>query len=385
MTLGFRAPLWADSVTKVSGEISKGNIVEHQLVVNLSFLASRPTGISNYALNILPALKSLFPVLFAPFRVPSYHQTDHCFVSPEMSTDYGKSGHLRRLLWLQASACKAFDQASKGLIFTPLPEAPLYRNCRYVATAHDTIPLRFPGGTRLLYLYFKHYVPRVLGQAEHVICNSKTTAADIMSAYGIPAKQITPIYLGYNEAAFRPLAIAPQNYFLYVGLHSPHKNLIRLIQAFSQLERNDTELWIAGLGHRHYTTQLKACIAELGLGDRVRFLGYVPDADLPVLINQALAFVFPSLWEGFGLPILEAMACGTPVISSNCASMAEVAGDAALLIDPYQPQALAQAMNRIVQDDSLREDLHSRGLERVKSFSWSKTGAITAEVLRAYC
>ena len=331
--------------------------MQHKLNINLSFLASQPTGISNYALNVIPALKSLSPLLFTPFKVASYGAEDHYFLSPRMSTDYGRLGHLRRLLWLQLGAQRVFQPSHHSLVFTPLPEAPLYSNSRYIATAHDTIPLKFPAGSGLLNRYFKYYVPQVLRQAEHIICNSKTTAADIMEAYDIPAKRVTPIYLGYDDALFRPLELAPQNYFLYVGRHSPHKNLLRLIQAFGQTNHSETELWIAGLGNKRYTSQLEACIAELDLGDHVRFLGYVTDAELPRLISQALAFVFPSLWEGFGLPILEAMACGTPVITSNCASMVEVAGDAALLINPYQTTELTQAMIRILEDLSLRRDL----------------------------
>ncbi|MGF1522354.1 MAG: glycosyltransferase family 4 protein [Leptolyngbyaceae cyanobacterium] len=358
--------------------------MQHTLNVNLSFLASQPTGISNYALNIVPALRSLSPQLFTPFSVAPYSAEAHHFLSPQMSTDCGRRGHIHRLLWLQFGSQAAFPSAKTALTFTPLPEAPLWRNSRYITTAHDTIPLRFPAGSGLLNQYFKYYVPHVLRRAEHVICDSKTTAADIMDAYDIPLQRVTPIYLGYDKTAFRPLALPTQNYFLYVGLHSPHKNLIRLIQAFGQLQHRETELWIAGSGNARYTPQLEACVAEWGLGDRVRFLGYVPQADLPRLINQALAFVFPSLWEGFGLPILEAMACGTPVITSNCASMPEVAGEAALLINPYQVPELTQAMENICRDASLQKELCRQGLERVKQFSWAKTGAATAEILRAF-
>lgn len=359
--------------------------MQHPIAVNLSFLASQPTGISNYALNILPALRSLSPRLFTPFKIPAYGDAAHHFLSPQMSTDAGRRGHLRRLLWLQFCANHNFQQAGEDpLIFTPLPEAPFFSRCRYIVTAHDTIPLRFPAGSGLLNRYFRYYVPRVLEQAVHIICNSQTTAADIMATYGIPAKQITPIYLGYDDQQFRPLAIAPQNYFLYVGRHSPHKNLIRLIQAFAQMKSSAMELWIAGLGHRDYTTKLQICAAELNVSDRVKFLGYVSEQDLPCLINGAIAFVFPSLWEGFGLPILEAMACGTPVITSNCAAMAEIAGDAALLINPYATNELAQAMNCIGQDNTLYQDLRNRGLAHVKAFSWAKAGTATAAVLSQY-
>lgn len=358
-----------------------------QLLVNLSFLSAQPTGISTYALNIVPALKPLNPLLFSPNKINAYEAKSHQFTSFKMSTDCGKSGHFRRLFWLQFSPLRGIQKANQGIVFTPLPEAPIFTNCRYIATAHDTIPLRFPdrSPSSFLNLYFKYYVPQVLRQAEHVICNSETTAADIVDAYGISANCITPVYLGYDKSVFRPLATSPRNYFFYVGRHSPHKNLMRLIQAFSQVNESDIELWIGGLGNRRYTPQLRICAQDLGVGDRVRFLDYVPPEDLPLMLSQALAFVFPSLWEGFGLPILEAMACGTPVISSNCAAMPEVAGDAALLIDPYDTEALAQAMTQILKDSSLRNDLQRRGWAQVKRFSWNQAGAETADILSQYC
>jgi glycosyltransferase involved in cell wall biosynthesis len=159
-----------------------------------------------------------------------------------------------------------------------------------------------------------------------------------------------------------------------------------LIQAFAQLPGGavDLQLWIGGGGDRRFTPALQAQVQELGLGSRVRFLGYVPEADLPRLINQAIALVFPSLWEGFGLPVLEAMACGTPVITSNLAALPEVAGEAALLIDPYQVGELAAAMTALWQDSQLWQRLHRAGLERAQGFSWATTGAATAAVLQAY-
>ena len=135
-----------------------------------------------------------------------------------------------------------------------------------------------------------------------------------------------------------------------MGSHYAYKNLGRLIEAFAQTSLLETKLLIAGVPDPRYTPLLQAQTQALGLGDRVEFLAYVPYDDLPRLINQAIALVFPSLWEGFGLPVLEAMACGTPVITSNRSALPEVAGDAALLIDPYQVGALADAMGSVAND-----------------------------------
>ena len=251
--------------------------------------------------------------------------------------------------------------------------------------AHDLIPLRFPQRISPLKLYSRYYVPQVLNQAEHIICNSVATANDITNFLNIPSRKITPILLAYDDEHFRFLNLPTQNYFLYIGRSDPYKNLQRLIAAFAAITpQSDVELWIAGAGDRRYTPGLQAQIQELGISARVKWLNYVPYAELPRLINQAIALVFPSLWEGFGLPVLEGMACGTPVITSNLASLPEVAGDAALLVNPYSVEAIREAMQMLVNDPTVRSQLRERGLARAAQFSWAKTGQATVEVLSRY-
>jgi glycosyltransferase involved in cell wall biosynthesis len=155
------------------------------------------------------------------------------------------------------------------------------------------------------------------------------------------------------------------------------------VTAFAQLAfPQDYELWLAGPSDRRYTPKLLAQARDLGVEQQVKCLDYVAYAQLPILLNQALGLVFPSLWEGFGFPVLEAMACGTPVITSHLSSLPEVTGDAALLVNPYEVSELAQAMQQLCDDPALRSQLKQRGLERAKSFSWQKTGQATVEVLR---
>jgi glycosyltransferase involved in cell wall biosynthesis len=146
----------------------------------------------------------------------------------------------------------------------------------------------------------------------------------------------------------------------------------------------DCELWIAGPPDPRYTPTLQAQVDQLSVSDRVKFLDYVPYDGLPTLINQAIALVFPTLWEGFGLPVLEAMACGTPVITSNLSSLPEVAGDAALLVNPYETREIAEAMEAIATDSKLRSQLRGLGLKRASQFSWAKTGQATVEVLQTF-
>ena len=188
-----------------------------------------------------------------------------------------------------------------------------------------------------------------------------------------------------DRSHFQFLNLPTRNYFLYVGRQDPYKNLQRLITAFSALpNRNDYELWLAGPYDKRYSPLLEIQTQELGISHLVKFLNYVSYDELPIIINQAIALVFPTLWEGFGLPVLEAMACGTPVITSNVSSLPEVAGDAAILINPYNPGEITAAMQAIINDSELRKQLSEKGLKRANQFSWEKTGLATVEVLKQY-
>ncbi len=352
------------------------------LVVNLAFLSKQPTGLTNYALNIVPHLRSLAPTLFSAQNFEGFNQFK---VAENLTSDQGSKGHLRRLIWTQFQLPKLYKKQRAGLLFSPVPEAPLGYSCRSVVMAHDLIPLRFPQRISPLKLYSRYYVPQVLNQAEHIICNSIATATDITNFLKIPSQKITAIPLAYDAEHFQFLNLPTQNYFLYIGRSDPYKNLQRLIAAFAAISpQADVELWIAGASDRRYTPNLQAQIQELGISTRVKWLNYVPYAELPTLINQAIALVFPSLWEGFGLPVLEAMACGTPVVTSNLASLPEVAGDAALLVNPYSIEAIREAMQTLVSDPTARSQLRDRGLARAAQFSWQKTGQATTEVLSRY-
>jgi glycosyltransferase involved in cell wall biosynthesis len=174
-------------------------------------------------------------------------------------------------------------------------------------------------------------------------------------------------------------------YFLYIGRQDPYKNLQRLITAFAELPNyKDYELWLSGPTDPRYTPVLQAQVDELRITDLVKFLNYVPYSELPKIINNAVALVFPSLWEGFGFPALEAMACGTPVITSNLSSLPEVTGDAAILINPYNITEITEAMQIVATNSELRSCLSSLGIARANQFSWEKTGQATVEILQQF-
>ena len=352
------------------------------LSINLSFLLTKPTGTTTYTLNLLPHLQKLDPILLTSQSFPDYK----CYPTPpNLTSEQGLKGHLRRLIWTQFQLPKIYQNLKSQLLFSPIPEAPLYTNCRFIVTAFDMIPLRFPNRFSPLTTYHKYYTPEVFKQAEHIICISESTANDIIQFYQIPSHKITPILLAGDNSHFQFLNLPTRNYFLYVGRQDPYKNLQRLITAFSALpHRNDYELWLAGPYDKRYSPLLEIQTQELGISHLVKFLNYVSYDELPIIINQAIALVFPSLWEGFGLPVLEAMACGTPVITSNISSLPEVAGDAAILINPYHIEEITAAMKIIINDSETRKQLSEKGLKRANQFSWEKTGLATVEVLKQY-
>lgn len=380
--------------------------------VNLAYLIERPTGTTQYALNLLPYLDAIAPDYLA---TPASGLPAHRYqsVPTNMTSEQGTLGHLRRLAWTQfqlpkyraaANRPAANHQSSASvkpeasdrpsLLFSPIPEAPLFSKTRTVVTFHDLIPLRFPKFFGAIKLVYRYYVPQVLAQAERVICNSEATASDIVTFYGIPANKLVPIPLAYEANHFRPVSAMPQllqddlvarssPYFLMLGRQAPYKNISIAIEALSRT-RKDCVLLIAGPPDKRYTPKLIAQARALGLRSRVRFLSYVPYDQLPGLLSHAIALIFPSLWEGFGLPVLEAMACGTPVICANVASLPEVAGDAALTVDPRNSFAIASAMDRLLSDTALRFELKTAGLARARQFSWEKTGQATVDILRQY-
>ncbi|MDJ0660146.1 MAG: glycosyltransferase family 1 protein [Crocosphaera sp.] len=359
---------------------------QSKLLINLSLLLSKPTGITIYANNVVPYLKFLQPTLLA---AQPYQDFRTYLVPNNLTPEQGTRGHLNRLIWTQFKLPKIYNRLQASLLFSPVPEAPLYTKCRSIVMVHDLIPLRFPKKTSPLTPYFKYYIPEVLKQAEHIICNSQATAKDIVDIYNIPAEKITPILLGYDQEHFKPLTLQKDAlnvpYFLYLGRHDPHKNVNRIVEAFAKLKnRQDYQLWLAGPTDERYTPKLIQQAQEFSIEKQLKILDYVEYEQLPIIINKALALVFPSLWEGFGFPVLEAMGCGTPVITSNLSSLPEVAGDAALLINPYNVEELTTAMEKIATDDEMRSQLKRLGLQQAKKFSWEMTGQKTLELLKQF-
>ena len=304
-------------------------------------------------------------------------------------------------LWTHLALSREMLAHPPDLLFVPSHVLPLIHPRRSVVTVHDLGYHYHPEAhTTWQNLYLRWSTRHNARNASRILADSEATRRDLEHYYHTPPAKIAVVYPGRDEnlapvsdpellAGVRARYGLEGPYLLYVGTLQPRKNLVRLVQAFARLPsllavqeepQPVPRLVLAGKkGWLH--DEIVGQVQALGLEGQVRLTGYVPEADLPALLSGALAFVFPSLYEGFGLPVLEAMACGTPVICSNTSSLPEVAGDAALLVDPYQPEALAQAMLRLVMDGELRGELVARGLQQARRFSWRRCARETLAVL----
>jgi glycosyltransferase involved in cell wall biosynthesis len=229
------------------------------------------------------------------------------------------------------------------------------------------------------------------------VADSQATRADLIREYQVSESKVHVVYLGRDESlapvrdpqilegARARYGIGPR-YLLYVGTLQPRKNLDRVVEGFARLAAtpgmHSVQLVLAGKRGWLYGT-LFSQVARRGLEGRVLFPGYVDETDLAALYSGALGYVYPSLYEGFGIPVLEAQACGVPVMTSNNSSLPEVAGDAALLVDPTDVDAISEAMLQLATDDALRATLIERGFANVKRFSWEKCARETLEVLES--
>jgi glycosyltransferase involved in cell wall biosynthesis len=268
---------------------------------------------------------------------------------------------------------------------------PFRRTCPAVATVHDVGFLRFRETLTAESLRYYGQLPRAVKSAERIIAVSEHTAHDLVEQLGAPAERIRVVHNGVSDW-FQPVedpsALSEirarhgldRPFILFVGTLEPRKNLPTLLRAFREVrERHDVLLLLVG-GRGWLWEPILDLIGELGLRDPVRMLDGVTDEQLPAIHSAAAVFAFPSLYEGFGLPPLEAMACGTPTVVADTSSLPEMVGDAALLHPPTDHQALADALMRVLEDEALRADLRRRGLARAARFTWEEAARKTLAV-----
>jgi glycosyltransferase involved in cell wall biosynthesis len=291
----------------------------------------------------------------------------------------------------------AVGRAGVSLFHAPHYVLPPLVACKSVVTIHDCIHLMFPQylPNRFAHAYARSSIGLAARRATRVLTVSESSKRDILKYVDIAPEKIDVIYNAYDERfgvepreedviRLRERYQLTDEFVLYAGNVKPHKNLERLIEAFNIVRRRGLDhlkLVLIGDEISKYAS-LRRAVHRYQLHKYVRFLGYLPEETLAVMYRLAGVFVFPSLYEGFGLPPLEAMASGTPVVTSNASSLPEVAGDAALLVDPYDAGAIADGIYSVLTDEQLRASLRRKGLARAREFSWEASVRRVREIYR---
>lgn len=303
-------------------------------------------------------------------------------------------------LWTKIALPLALYTAKQkpDLVFTPTHYIPRFvpRGIKRVVTIFDLSFLHFPEMfTKKDLWQLKNWTKFSVENADLIITISKFSKNDIYKEYHFPKDKIIVAYPGYDKEKFivrdtkskteeiRRKYNIEDNYILYIGTIQPRKNLERLIEAFARIVKGEQKIQLVIAGKTNgegkqgwmYEGILQAP-EKLGIEKSVKFLGFVPTDDLSLLLSEARAFILPSLWEGFGIPVVEAMACGTPVITSNVSSLPEVVGKAGLLVDPYSIDQIEQAMRTVITDKKLRQKYSKKGIIQAKKFSWRNMAKI---------
>ncbi|HNS51265.1 MAG TPA: glycosyltransferase family 1 protein [Anaerolineae bacterium] len=358
----------------------------------LSLAASyRSAGISWYAQNLLRELPAIDPhIRYTVFLNEKRYQG-----APGLHlrhTHLPAHQPLVRIFWEQCVQPWALVREGADLLHALALVGPVAGTRPMVLTIHDLSFLHYPqnfhAGKRL---YLRLFTKWSVQRAQRVIAISESTRRDILDRYGVPEGKVDRIYYGVDPI-FRPLPSdrvvefrarqrLPDRFLLFVGTLEPRKNVTRLIEAYALLPKGRPPLYIVG-GKGWLYDEVFARVEALHLDRAVHFAGHVPGQELPWWYNAAELLVYPSLYEGFGLPPLEAMACGTPVITSGVSSLPEVVGSAGITIDPTDAGALTAAMVRVLAEEEMRRAMKAAGLEQARAFSWQRAAGETVTSYR---
>jgi glycosyltransferase involved in cell wall biosynthesis len=355
----------------------------------------RDFGIGTYIRNLLRQLARLDPdteyvLLCRPQDRGALASVGENFRSvPETAANYSIVEQFK-IPW-------ALRREKVDLFHAPHYVLPPLVSCKSVVTIHDCIHLMFPQylPNRLALGYARTSITMAAKRATRVLTVSQSSKRDILKFVNVPPDKIDVIYNSYDDRfgvmpsdedffRVRERYQLHDEFVLYAGNVKPHKNLARLIEAFHHVRNrglDQLKLVLIGEDISKYAA-LRRAVHKHQLHKYVRFLGYLPEDTLAVMYRLARVFVFPSLYEGFGLPPLEAMASGTPVVTSNVSSLPEVAGDAALLVDPYDPTAIADGIFTVLTDSSVRNDLKEKGIARARQFSWNASVRRVLDIYR---
>ena len=352
----------------------------------------QPGGIGMYTRNIIAAL----------LKMDQRNQYLLCYRYPEQLGGYSRYPNVQefvvqapnKLWWDQIAIPRLAEREHLDLIFNPKLSVPLFTKCKTTFVMHGAEQFAVPYGFKWHdRMYFTIAERMYCKKADAIIVMTHTGSKDIAHYVGADPNKLRVIPESYNELCqvldeeqalrIREKHRLPERYILFIGGLNPIKNLKNILKAYHKICHSfPHKLVVVGFRRWKYSEDLHL-ISELGLRDRVFFTGFVPDEDISAVYNLADVFVFPSLYEGFGMPVLEAMACGCPVITTDKGCSPEVGGGAAILVNPYDPQQIADAIEKVLTDNELRERLIAKGLIRASEFSWDKCARETLELFES--
>jgi glycosyltransferase involved in cell wall biosynthesis len=358
----------------------------------------RAAGSSRYVFNLLRELRKMEPPeclvgYVGPGQQPQeLHATNRFRL---LASRLPTQRPLVRILWEQLILPRRAAQDGVTLLHGAMNALPIAWKSLAVVTILDLtflhLPQAFNPSNRL---YLTWAVRHAARRADRIITISQATRHDVIQLLGVPPERVVRIYCGVEERfgrlddaqvkAFRAERGLPEEFILYLGTMEPRKNVIRLIQAYELLRQQkatSAPLVLAG-GRGWGEATIFAAIESSPNSHDIRYVGYIPEDEMPLWYNSAAVFVYPSEYEGFGLPPLEALACGTPVVASNASSLPEVVGDAGILVDPRSPEAIAVGIQQVLQDAELRNELSQRAREQASRFTWQRMAMETLDTYR---
>lgn len=347
----------------------------------------RAAGIHNVIHQLLTQLPKQAPDGWRFTALVSAQQTAQYADVTMQRAGWDTSAPSRRIVWEQIAQPRqlAHFDLYHALAFV----APLALPAPMVVTVYDLTFMRYPERlTPLRRLYLRLFTELTCRRARRILAISHSTKRDLVELLGIPDEKIVVTPLGYDQERFRPLpreAVAafkqrkglPDRFWLYVGTLEPRKNLVTLVNAYAALPASERRPLVLAGGKGWMTDDLFAAIEAHALQDDITLPGFIPDEELPLWYNSAEVFIFPSVFEGFGLPVLEAMACGTPVLTSDVSSLPEVAQGAGLCLPPHDVSLWTDTLSRVYYDAAWRETAQGRGLQKAQQFSWETTARLT--------
>jgi glycosyltransferase involved in cell wall biosynthesis len=358
--------------------------------INASMLDLKPTGVGIFTYNLINHMHrqlmqddSRELTIFSPTsemldaglriaKVPKQVQ----------ASEFPRTSAISRLAWNQL--VYPLVARKMDVLLNPSTHGHLWGGLQ-ILTIHDLISLRYPDISPHQHLYFKKILPWMIRKSTGIITVSEFTRQDVIRQFSVPPEKVHVVENGFDRKQFFPKPLSGiilkhfgiKDYILAIGPTYPHKNFETLINAFALLspeKRRQHPLLIAG-GRATYVDYLKKISADAGLTADIHFAGYVPQELMPALYREAQLLVFPSLYEGFGIPLLEAMACGCPIVCSNISSMPEICQDAAFYVDPLQVTSIHEGINRLISEESLRRFYSVRGIQRASYYSWERAAS----------